>query len=436
MPAQNGQTSSLRGLMWLLLLGVALLGVAAAQSTSISSCAQVPSPCGGNSTCVNTTNYYRCTCPKGYTYDRALQTCIDVDECAVTNPPCISLDDFDTANNTRCVNTPGSYRCECATGYQLTIQWIRRPYAFRYACVDVDECVTMTAPCGDPSATCVNREGSYVCRCPDTTYYDAKTKKCVDVNECAVSNPPCGGSSFCINVPGGYSCGCPPNSGLAYVATVDDCVADICSSKPCGGNSTCGMSSPTRYFCGCAPGFIYNTTLRTCTPFVGLDSMTIEAGQICPTDSTTCPIYDGTSCGLYFGKTLKSSDNLNKTWPCNRLVSPNGKFKLVLLYSGQLVIYNGTKISWQTVAPSPRERRSLLLQEDGTWALWGIDVDWAVDYSWYYGTTFPENTGPDQGPFVMRMMNDGRALIVNGLGAVAWTSNTVPPTVGRRLLRG
>ncbi|GIL80382.1 hypothetical protein Vretifemale_9486 [Volvox reticuliferus] len=438
MSPQTGQRSSLGGLLVrLLLLGVPpLLGVAAAaqsSSTSLRSCVQVPSPCGGNSTCVNTTTYYQCTCPKGYMYDRTLKTCVDVDECAVTNPPCVSPDDFDTANNTRCVNTPGSYRCECPPGYQLIQQWVRR-YILTYACVDIDECQTMA--CGDPAATCVNREGSYVCRCPDTTYYDAKSKKCVDVNECAVTNSPCGGSSICTDQPGGYSCGCPANSGLAYVATMNDCLADLCSPQTCGGNSTCGMSSPTSYFCGCAPGFAYNATLRTCTSMAGLDSMRVEAGQICPTDSTTCPINDGTSCGLYFAKALKPIDNLSKTWPCNRLISPNGKFKMVVLYSGQVVIYNGTKIFWQTVAPALRERRSLLLQEDGTWVLWDIDADWSTDYSGFYGTTLLENIGPEQGPFIMRMGNDGRAQIVNGLGAIAWTSDIMPPAAGRRLLRG
>lgn len=35
---------------------------------------------------------------------------LDIDECAVKNK-CLQ--------NTRCINTPGSYRCECADGYQI-----------------------------------------------------------------------------------------------------------------------------------------------------------------------------------------------------------------------------------------------------------------------------------------------------------------------------
>ena len=36
----------------------------------------------------------------------------DVDECNDVNNPC------DTTNNQKCVNTAGSYICQCVTGYQ------------------------------------------------------------------------------------------------------------------------------------------------------------------------------------------------------------------------------------------------------------------------------------------------------------------------------
>ena len=35
--------------------------------------------------------------------------CLDVDECQLQQQPCSQL----------CVNTAGSYRCDCVTGYQL-----------------------------------------------------------------------------------------------------------------------------------------------------------------------------------------------------------------------------------------------------------------------------------------------------------------------------
>lgn len=57
-----------------------------------------------------------CTCYPGYRYDRERHRrrerpyCLDVDECANAN---------ETLCSQRCVNTAGSYRCECERGYFL-----------------------------------------------------------------------------------------------------------------------------------------------------------------------------------------------------------------------------------------------------------------------------------------------------------------------------
>lgn len=50
----------------------------------------------------------------------------------------------------RCVNLPGSYRCECDKGYRLQGEH----------CVDEDEC--LSSPC---QGQCVNLVGSYRCEC-------------------------------------------------------------------------------------------------------------------------------------------------------------------------------------------------------------------------------------------------------------------------------
>lgn len=47
----------------------------------------------------------------------------DIDECAETRGLC---------RGGRCVNTPGSFRCECGTGMELAPD--------RLSCKDVDEC--------------------------------------------------------------------------------------------------------------------------------------------------------------------------------------------------------------------------------------------------------------------------------------------------------
>ena len=49
-----------------------------------------------------------CICDVGWT---GTQCNIDVDECGTATSPC-------TGNNTVCVNNPGSYVCDCQTGYK------------------------------------------------------------------------------------------------------------------------------------------------------------------------------------------------------------------------------------------------------------------------------------------------------------------------------
>ncbi|KAJ8036655.1 Adhesion G protein-coupled receptor E2 [Holothuria leucospilota] len=55
-----------------------------------------------------------------------------------------------------CINTIGSYRCECKIGYQGNGQ----------KCNDIDECVISPFFC-HPLFDCRNTDGSYICACPE-----------------------------------------------------------------------------------------------------------------------------------------------------------------------------------------------------------------------------------------------------------------------------
>lgn len=59
--------------------------------------------CGGR--CINLPGTYKCECEKGYKLEG--DRCVDEDECA-TLKPCQG----------KCINLPGSYRCECDEGYR------------------------------------------------------------------------------------------------------------------------------------------------------------------------------------------------------------------------------------------------------------------------------------------------------------------------------
>jgi len=64
------------------------------------------------------------------------------------------------------------------------------PATARLSCIeDVDECAAATHNCHDSLMTCVNRPGTFVCRCQDGFYVDQLTMTCegryiihIDVN--------------------------------------------------------------------------------------------------------------------------------------------------------------------------------------------------------------------------------------------------------------
>ncbi len=62
--------------------------------------------------CVNTPGSYKCICPSGFSLERGRQ-CQDVDECRINTHNCRTED--------VCVNLRGAYRCyyvECPEGYE------------------------------------------------------------------------------------------------------------------------------------------------------------------------------------------------------------------------------------------------------------------------------------------------------------------------------
>ena len=98
--------------------------------------------------------------------------CVDVDEC-------LDRSTYTCSQNSRCVNTQGSYLCVCEDGFERINGRL---------CEDIDECQSGRNTCNQE---CENTEGSYQCRCKHG--FTMKSGKCEDENECSTSANICVG---------------------------------------------------------------------------------------------------------------------------------------------------------------------------------------------------------------------------------------------------
>lgn len=103
----------------------------------------------------------RCFCPIGFKENET--TCEDIDEC---------LDKSACPPNTNCINVPGTYHCECKTGYEIKKSG---EDAKDVGCQDIDEC-SIRGTCFDSLTECINSPGSYDCVCNSSYFSTAGTK--------------------------------------------------------------------------------------------------------------------------------------------------------------------------------------------------------------------------------------------------------------------
>ena len=118
---------------------------------------------------------FNCSCREGYQLTTDLFGCEDVNECLS-----ISLHDCSIPSQI-CKNEPtGDYSCECAGGYVLERSGGE--------CLDVDECVEKNGGC---LHLCINTGGSYFCECEfGYTLLLIDNMTCVDLTSVELDSPP------------------------------------------------------------------------------------------------------------------------------------------------------------------------------------------------------------------------------------------------------
>ncbi|KAJ8365984.1 hypothetical protein SKAU_G00148150 [Synaphobranchus kaupii] len=139
-------------------------------------------------------NQFTCECATGFSGDG--RTCHDIDECRERPQVC--------GPHATCNNQPGTFRCECANGFQFASDG--------HTCIEadrpVDHCQAGTHDCDIPQRARCSYTGSssYICSC--LPGFEGDGRACRDIDECQPGR--CHKDAVCYNTQGSFNCQCRP----------------------------------------------------------------------------------------------------------------------------------------------------------------------------------------------------------------------------------
>ncbi|XP_071806775.1 uncharacterized protein [Asterias amurensis] len=185
--------------------------------------------------CINSIGSYRCECELGYTLNTDRHTCKDTDECLVSR----------THNcQQNCTNVPGGFECNCHGGYTINGDGA--------TCDGVGEC-SQDMACDH---FCIITNGSFECACE--MGYRNDSNNCYDIDECSLGEHDC--SQICINGNGTFTCDCYEGYELGMnnktCFDIDECAP---SSMNCDKIRICNVTDE-HSVCSYFKGHIINTT--------------------------------------------------------------------------------------------------------------------------------------------------------------------------------
>ncbi|XP_053377334.1 fibulin-1-like isoform X2 [Mercenaria mercenaria] len=197
-----------------------------------------------------------------------------------------------------CVDTPGSYRCECNSGYKLAMDGrtcyrddCPTGFAFNTVngqCDDIDECVIDTHECSQPNEICRNSRGSYFCQCDDGFHRNRTTMSCEDIDECARRMDSCTSSQRCENTVGSFACRriTPCGTGWTLNEETQECIdQDECAlgTDNCGTGYEC-YNIEGSFRCNpkrCPEGSRFNSATSQCERFICARGLRPDTSGLC-----------------------------------------------------------------------------------------------------------------------------------------------------------
>ncbi|GAB0181945.1 matrilin-2 [Grus japonensis] len=220
--------------------------------------------------CVNTPGSYVCQCYEGYELDANGKNCVVVDYCALDNQGC----------QHECVNTEDSYYCRCHPGFILNPD--------KRTCRRPDYCALQDHGC---EQECVNTDDSYFCRCQEGFRLNPDKKTCKRVDYCALSDHGC--EHLCVNGDRSYTCHC--FEGYRLRSDGKTCKRkNVCKSVNHGCEHICA-SADNSYVCKCREGFVLREDGKTCRRRDICKSVNHGCEHVCvdEDDSYVCKCHEG-----------------------------------------------------------------------------------------------------------------------------------------------
>ncbi|KRZ95167.1 Latent-transforming growth factor beta-binding protein 2 [Trichinella sp. T8] len=235
-------------------------------------------PCHFLAQCTNATGIFGCSCLDGFEGDG--YNCTDINECELPSkqPLC--------PENSVCHNIPGSYFCDCATGY-------KSKNGLGGMCEDIDECEDKTHNCTSLEQ-CINTDGSFRCESrPCEIGFEKINGVCHDINECKTSNA-CSPDQSCINLIGSYKCidqiSAGQSKSTSKIDEIDGCLVNescVKNASVCHDRAVC-LSQVDK--CACTTGYegngIHCIDINECA----------KDKYICPSETNCINLDGGFTC--------------------------------------------------------------------------------------------------------------------------------------------
>ena len=211
-------------------------------------------PCDKNALCTNLDGDFECKCKNGFTEN-------ENGACNPIEDPCQS-GNHDCGINSECITTKDAtteiidgFTCNCMSGFEENEAG---------ECDDIDECETDLHNCSNEQS-CLNTDGSFKCECKNGYVGDGLT--CVDIDECDQGNHSCSIHSTCVNTIGAFECSCDTGFGGQTCSDIDECTLE---THNCHNNATCHNNAGS-FTCECEQNF-EGDGIQKCDPVEECDS--------------------------------------------------------------------------------------------------------------------------------------------------------------------